>query len=480
MPFWGKLKMVDLLLWVINGAVLAYFLLLNTTYFVTCLLAWHGLSHYRQRLKLIQTQELLGVMENPSISIIAPAYNEAASCVESVHALLNLEYPDCEILLVNDGSQDATLECLQVAFELEPVAVVPMAQLATMPVKQVFKSKIYANLWVIDKVNGGKADALNTGLNFCHYPLFCAIDSDTLLERDALLRIVRPFLEDYRTVAAGGIIRIVNDCEVDKGKVKSIRLPQNYWARIQVLEYLRAFLIARVGWDQLNSLLIISGAFGLFKRTLAVEVGGYDTTTVGEDMELVVRMHRHCREKRLPYRIRFVPDPAAWTECPESLKILGRQRERWQRGLTEVMLKHKNMCLNPHQGILGWIVFPYFLLLETLGVLVEFLGYFTFPLSWLRGSLSWEYLIAFGALAFGYGTLISFFSLCLEQWVFFRYQKVGDIFRLGWIALAENVGYRQLSAWWRFKGTLKALLGFKGQWGKMERRGFQAKADSGV
>lgn len=463
------------LLWLINGGVLVYFLLLNTTYFLTCLLAWNGLRHYRQELKLIQTQELLGVAENPSISIIAPAYNEEATCVESVQALLNLEYPEYEILIVNDGSKDATLERLQAAFELIPVTVVPMAQLPSQSVKQVYKSKVHANLWVIDKVNGGKADALNTGLNFCHFPLFCAIDSDTLIERDALLRIVRPFLEDYRTVAAGGIIRIVNDCEVDRGKVEKIRLPHNFWARIQVLEYLRAFLIARVGWDQLNALLIISGAFGLFKRSLAVEVGGYDTQTVGEDMELVVRMHHHCREKQIPYRIRFVPDPAAWTECPESLKMLSRQRERWQRGLTEVMFKHKKMCLNPRQGILGLFVFPYFLLLETLGVILEFIGYFTFPLSWLQGSLSWEYLLAFGALALGYGTLISFFSLCLEAWVFFRYQKMGDMFRLAWVALAENFGYRQLSAWWRFKGTFKTLLGMQGQWGKMERKGFQAK-----
>ncbi|PIQ27077.1 glycosyl transferase [bacterium (Candidatus Blackallbacteria) CG17_big_fil_post_rev_8_21_14_2_50_48_46] len=472
------MKIYSVILYCLNTLVLLYFFLLNSTYLMTCILAFFKLKDYRHQLQLIQTQELLSMTHIPSISIIAPAYNEAATCVEAIHALLNLEYPEYEILLINDGSKDQTLEILKQAFDLHPVAVVPMADLVTQPVKQVYKSRNYPLLWVIDKENGGKADALNVGLNFCHHPLFCAIDADTLIERDALLRIVRPFLEDFSTVAAGGIIRIINDCEVEKGKVKKIVLPHNFWARIQVLEYLRAFLVARVGWDTLNALLIISGAFGLFKRSMAIEVGGYDTQTVGEDMELVVRMHRHCREEKIPYRISFVPDPVAWTECPEDLKMLSRQRERWQRGLTEVMFKHKVFLFQKRYGILGWLVFPYFFILETWGILLEFCGYFFFLISALLGKLSLEYMLAFFSLAFLYGLLISFMALFLEEFIFYRYRSLWDIAELLYISLAENFGFRQLSSYWRFKGTLKTLLGIQGQWGKMERKGFQKKSET--
>jgi cellulose synthase/poly-beta-1,6-N-acetylglucosamine synthase-like glycosyltransferase len=469
------MKTLNIIFLLINSLVLIYLFVLNSVYLLTSILAFFKLKGYRHQLELIETQELLGMSQMPSISIIAPAYNEEETCVEALYALLNLEYPEYEILFINDGSQDKTLEKLKKAFDLRPTASVPMARLTTKNVKQVYKSETYYQLWVIDKENGGKADALNVGLNFCHYPLFCAIDADTLIERDSLLRIARPFLEDYRTVATGGIIRIINNCRVEKGKVTDIRLPRNFWARIQVLEYLRAFLVARVGWNSLNGLLIISGAFGLFKRALAVEIGGYDTQTVGEDMELVVRMHRHCIQAKIPYRISFVPDPVAWTECPESLKILSRQRERWQRGLTEVMLKHKKLLFQPGSGILGWLIFPYFFFLETLGVILEFIAYFSFLISACLGLISLEFMGAFFGLSFLYGLLISFFALYLEESVFFRYNNLGDVIELIYISLAENLGFRQLSSYWRFKGTVKTLLGIKGKWGKMERKGFQRK-----
>jgi cellulose synthase/poly-beta-1,6-N-acetylglucosamine synthase-like glycosyltransferase len=321
--------------------VVAYFVLLNVSYLATTVLAYFSLRRYSRRLKAVDIEELIGMAGAPPITLIAPAYNEEATCVEATRALLTLRYPAFDVIVVNDGSRDRTVEVMIEAFDLKPAWRVPTAELASAPVRAVYRSDRHQNLWLIDKDNGGKADALNVGLNYCRTPVFCAMDADTLLEPDALIRVVRPFFENRTTVAAGGIIRIVNGSTVRLGRVDDVRLPGNLLARIQVLEYLRAFLAGRMGWSALDAMLIISGAFGLFRRETVVEAGGFATDTVGEDMELVVRLHRHCRERGIPYDIKFVPDPVAWTECPESLSVLGRQRDRWQRGLAQSLMRHR-------------------------------------------------------------------------------------------------------------------------------------------
>src|SRR5690606_9667639 len=271
----------------------------------------------------------------PPIALIAPAFNEQETAVDSVRSLLSLNYPEHEVIVVNDGSSDATVARLIEAFELRPFPKMSTFDVDTARIRATYRSRRHPNLWLVDKENGGKADALNAGLCYCRTPLFCAMDADSLLDRDALTRVVRPFLEDARTVAAGGIIRIVNGCTVEAGSVVDTRLPDSLLARFQVLEYLRAFLVGRMGWDALEGNLIISGACGIFRRSTGIAAGGSSTRTVGEDMELVVRLHEYCRDHDIPYRISFVPDPVAWTEAPESLRILGRQRDRWQRGLGE-------------------------------------------------------------------------------------------------------------------------------------------------
>jgi cellulose synthase/poly-beta-1,6-N-acetylglucosamine synthase-like glycosyltransferase len=326
---------------------------------------------------------------------------------------------------------------------------------------------------VVDKENGGKADALNAGVNYAHTELFCALDADTLLERDALGRLVRPFLEDARTVAAGGMIRIVNDSVVRVGVVSAVRLPRNLLARFQVVEYLRAFLAGRVGWDVLNAVLVISGAFGLFRRGLVVELGGFATDTVGEDMELVVRMHRHCRERRVPYRITFVADPVAWTECPETLRDLGRQRDRWQRGLMQVLWRHRKMLLNPRYGRVGLLAFPYFFFLEGLGPIVELLGYAAFAASLSIGRWYPLYALALFMVAFVFGAALSVAAVGLEELSFRRYERWRDLARLLALSLLETFGYRQLNSWWRVRGIVSALRR-RHAWGAMQRRGFQA------
>lgn len=461
--------------WLLVGAfnviVLFYFLGLNLFYLWTSLHALATLRRYAMRVRSLDLNEVLSLGGAPPITLLAPAYNEEATCVEATRSLLNLRYPDYEVVVINDGSKDRTIERLIEAFDLAPAARFPTAAIPTQAVRATLRSRVHPNLWVIDKANGGKADALNAGLNHARTPLVCAMDADSLLEREALIRIVRPFLEDDRTVAVGGIIRIANGCEVHAGSVTKVAMPRNLLAGIQVLEYLRAFLAGRVGWAAIDATLIVSGAFGLFRRGVVVAAGGFDTGTVGEDMELIVRLHRHCREQRIPYRITFVPDPVAWTECPETLRLLGRQRERWQRGLTETMVRHRRMLFNPRYGHIGTVVFPYFFFLEMFGPALETLGYVTFGVTVLGGRADATYVLAFIALAVVFGLALSLAAIALEELSFRRYPRAADLISLLALAVVETVGYRQLSTWWRTRGLVAALRGKRG-WGEMTRKGF--------
>jgi cellulose synthase/poly-beta-1,6-N-acetylglucosamine synthase-like glycosyltransferase len=468
--------MIDALWWIVygvNGLVILYFLALNGFYLSTTIFAFVSLRRYALRLKTMDLERFLRTGGAPPISLISPAYNEEATLEEAVRSLLSLNYPDFEVLVCNDGSTDGTMEVLKEAFNLEKANRVPMGNIPTAAVRGTYRSRRYPNLWVVDKENGGKADALNAGINFCRSALFCAMDADTILERDSLLRIVRPFLEDSTTVAAGGIIRIANGCTIRKGHVEEVALPDGYLARVQVLEYLRAFLAGRMGWDAIDSTLIVSGAFGIFDRSLVVKIGGYSTNTVGEDMELVVRLHRHCREQGLNYKIGFVPDPVAWTECPEDLTVLGRQRDRWQRGLLQSLLRHKVMLLNPRYGRLGLVAYPYFFFLEMLGPIVEWFGYVCFLLTVLAGRADLLYVGAFISVAFILGVVLSISAVCLEEITFRRYPARSDLIKLFWIGALENFGYRQLNTFWRVRGLYTALRG-KGGWGVMIRKGFES------
>lgn len=468
------MSLLFVVLMTLNVLNLVYLFLLNTTYLLISLLSFRALRKYSRRLKSFSVDHLLGNIGGaPPITIVVPCYNEEPTCVESVRSLLNLHYPDYEVLVVNDGSKDETLVRLIEAYELELTPRMPLSDVPTAEVKGVYKSQKFSNLWVVDKSNGGKADALNCGINFCQTPLFSAIDADSLLEADALLRVVRPFLENAHTVASGGIVRIANGCEVGHGKVTRVSLPKSLIARLQVLEYLRAFLAGRMGWSELGGTFVISGAFGLFRRSTVVELGGYDTNTVGEDMELIIRLHRHCLEADIPYEIAYIPDPVAWTQCPEDLKTLSGQRDRWQRGLMEALIKHRKMFFNPRYGRVGMLAYPYYFLLEMLGPFIELAGYVSVVITLLMGLISVPFLLAFFLVAFVYGSVISIFSLALEELTFRRYQRLGDLFGLILTAMIESFGYRQLLSWWRFRGMVRRI--FKGQtgWGKMTRTGFQ-------
>lgn len=466
--------MYRLLLWgldAFNLLVLSYFVVLNSGYVVTGLFAFSSLRRYVRRLRSLDIEDLLGSAGMPPITLIAPAYDEEPTCVEATRSLLTLRYSDFEVLVVNDGSKDQTLARLIEAFDLEPAYRLPVGDIPTTEIRGIYRSRHHAKLWVIDKANGGKADTLNAGLNYCRTPIFCAMDADSLLEREALTRIVRPFVEDARTIAAGGIIRIINGCTVHEGTVTNVHLPKELVPRFQVLEYLRAFLAGRMGWHELEATLIISGAFGVFRRDMVIAVGGYATDTVGEDMELVVRLHRHCREQKIDYTIGFVPDPVAWTECPTTLRVLSRQRDRWQRGLVETLWRHRVMLFNPRYGRIGMLAFPYFTFLEMLSPVIEVAGYLTFALAAVLGRLAPVYAVAFLTLAIGLGIGLSITAVALEELGFRRYPKRKDLYQLLWLAIAENFGYRQLTTVWRLRGLISVLRRIK-TWGRMERQGF--------
>jgi cellulose synthase/poly-beta-1,6-N-acetylglucosamine synthase-like glycosyltransferase len=410
--------------------------------------------------------------EAPPIAVLAPAYNEEITIVESVTSLLALHYPDFEVIVINDGSSDATLGAVISHFGLSRVERYHDTKVQHQPIRGLYASPRFPRLLVIDKENGGKSDALNAGINVARMPIFCSIDADSLLEPDALLRAVRPFIEDpQRTVAVGGTIRIANGSRIGSGRVSEVRLPRNLVALIQIMEYLRAFLMARLALSTMQALTVISGAFGLFQRQAAVAVGGYSHGTVGEDMELVIKLHRLMRDRKQAYRIDFIPEPVCWTEVPEDLAILGRQRARWQRGALETFFRHKAMLFNPRYGRVGFLGFGNILLVDVVGPLVEVLGYILIPALWALGILSIEYLLAFIAVTFTLGVFVSVATLILEEVELRRFPKARDLALLTLIAVAENFGYRQLANVWRLRGWWQFLRQEKG-WGKMTRKGF--------
>ncbi len=408
--------------------------------------------------------------ESVPISIISPAYNEEVTIVNSVKSLLSLQYGSFEVIVVNDGSKDSTLQALKDAFELHVIPVSIEKVIECREITGVYRSPVNRELVVVDKRNGGKADALNAGINVSRYPIFCAIDADSVIESEALLRITRPFLEKPHTTAAvGGIVRVANGCNIEDGYVRRVDLSKNWLALIQTVEYLRAFLFGRTGWAMLGGLLIISGAFGVFQKSTVIEVGGYAHDTVGEDMELVTRLHHLLRKTGRKYEISFMPDPICWTEVPESLRVLARQRNRWHRGLMDSLIRHREMFFNPKYGTIGMIAFPYFFFFEMLGPVVELSGYIIVPLSFVFGQLNLQFFLLFLSLAILLGIVLSTASVILDELTFRRYPDIHDLAKLMLATVSENFGYRQLHTWWRFTGIVDYLRK-KQSWGSMERK----------
>jgi cellulose synthase/poly-beta-1,6-N-acetylglucosamine synthase-like glycosyltransferase len=407
----------------------------------------------------------------PPISILVPAFNEAAGITDSVRSLLALEYPAFEIVVVSDGSSDGTIGKLVEAFDLEQRQRPTPPFVSHKPIRGVYGPRGQLNLLVLDKENGGKADALNAGMNFAEYPLVCAIDADSVLEQDALVKAAMPFLDDpVGTVATGGLVRVANGCRVEQGRMMEAGLPRTALPMFQVVEYLRAFFGARTGWSAVNGLLIVSGAFGLFRKDAVVAAGGWSTDTVGEDMELVVRLHQTMRDRRRPCRIVYVPDPVCWTEAPESARVLRRQRRRWQRGSAETLLMHPRMLGNPRYRAAGVLGMPALVLFELLGPAIELSGYLVAVAAILTGGLGGESFVLFLAISVLYGLILSFGAIAIEDASFGRHPGWDQLGRIMLFATLENAGYRQLGHLWRIEGFWQLVR--KGEWGAMERTGF--------
>lgn len=452
--------------------ILVYFVIVNAFYGVQLLSAFFAMREHRLKVWNEARWKFLGSDVAPKVSILAPAYNEAATVAESVRALLTLHYHNLELVVINDGSKDDTVGVLTRTFAMKEVFPAFEATIAHAPIRATYRAREYPNLVVVDKENGGKADALNAGLNVATGDLVCAIDADTIIEPDSLQRLLRSFLLRDDVVAAGGTIRIANGCRIEHGRVTEVRAPRTAIAGMQVVEYLRAFLFGRLGWNRLGGNLIISGAFGLFRRDAILAVGGYLHGTVGEDMELVVRLRRRGYETNSRKHIDFIPDPVAWTEAPETLRVLGRQRDRWHRGLAEVLWKHRRVMFNPRYGSMGLVVYPYFVFVELLAPVIEALGLAGLIAGLIVGALNVPFAILFFLVAYGLGFLLSLYTVVLEEINFHRYKTIRDrLVLIGW-AFLENFGYRQLTVVWRLRG----LLGYiqkKREWGAMERRGFR-------
>lgn len=461
---WGGVLMA------IGWMVLGYMVLVISFYSLLLLISFVQLRKTYQLDEREPYEELLHLHQTKPVSILVPAYNESVGIMATVRSLLSIEYPEYEIIIVNDGSTDDSLEKLIESFQLVKIKWVIRRQLDTKQVKGVYQSRIYKNLLVVDKENGGKADALNAGINVSNYPYFCSIDGDSVLERTAFLKVMKPIIEsDGEVIASGGSIRIANGCEIESGEIVKVGLSRSPIVVMQVIEYLRAFLMGRIGLSRHNLLLIVSGAFGVFSKRWVVEAGGY-SHTVGEDMELVVRLHRYVKEQKANKKIVYVPDPVSWTEAPESLKYLRRQRRRWHRGLFESLWIHRRLIFNPKYGSIGMVSIPYFLIIEFLGPVVELMGYLVMILSIFFGGVYLEFAILLFLLSVLYGSILSMASVLLEEWTIRKYPKAADITRLFFYSLTETLWYRPLTVLWRCEGILDVLRRKTG-WGEMARKG---------
>lgn len=466
-------SIVDGLILFFGWLIFIYMAVVILTYSMMLFAALLQLKKEHRLDKNIQKEDDIVRDHSLPVTIIVPAYNEEVGIIDSVSSLLSLHYAETELIVVNDGSTDKTQEKLIEYFEMVHVPKVIRKQLQTKPILNVYQSKKHPHLWLIEKENGGKADALNAGINMSRYPYFCSIDGDSLLDESSLLRVMNP-LRRKEVIAAGGNVRIANGNNIHMGSVFQTRLSDVAIVVMQVIEYFRAFLMGRIALSRFNLNLIISGAFSVFQKEFVIQVGGYSKHMIGEDMELVVKLHRYIKENNLKKRIEFVPDPVCWTEAPESFSILRRQRRRWQQGLMESLWKHKRMTFNPKYGLIGILSFPYYWLVEALGPIIEFGGYIYLIVAFFLGNIYFEFAVALLLLFILYGTIFSIASILLDAWALNSYPKVRDVTRLVIFSLSEVFWYKPLTLFWRMEGIVSFLLK-RSEWGDMKRIGLAKK-----
>lgn len=432
---------------------------------------------FRNRLSLhaIDSEPVGATHLYKPVTLILPAYNEEKVIVDCVRTALKLEYPSLEVVVVCDGPKDRTFEVMVESFNLKATEPSLRQDIKTKPIKKVMVNPAYPNLRVILKENGGKADALNVGINAARSPLVCCCDADTLIESDALYRLARPFRDNPATIAAAGALALTNGAEFDGGRLVRNSAPGNWLARVQTVEYIRAFYFGRMGFEALGAMLLISGAFGLFDRHAIVSAGGYYTGTQGEDMELVVRLHRYCYEHNRQYEMAYVPDAVAWTEAPEDLKSLKGQRMRWQRGLCETLWRHRKMAISPGMGTPSWLGYTYFMLYEGLAPLIELTGYTLTIVLGLMGLLAWQAVVAMTVFAISASLLATFAALYEQQLLRPIFTQRSDLGKIMLAVILELVAFRPIGLIWRTRAIWQILTRKKIGWGTLERKGFLVK-----
>ena len=436
-----------------------------------------ALRKYLRKNSYVNYNSLVLSPLSPKISIIAPAFNESKTIIDNVRTLLSLYYNNFEVILVNDGSTDNTFEKVKEAFDLDRVNYYFDYRIPCERIKGVYKSKdpSYNRLTVIDKNNGGKADSLNAGINICKSSLFVSIDADSIIEADSILKLVKPFLEEKesKVIGTGGVIRIVNSCDIERGHIREIHVPRQILPRLQVLDYTRAFLLGRMAWSQLDGLMLISGAMGIFDRETVIKAGGYSIKTVGEDMELVLRMRRYMAERDQKYEVTYIPDPLCWTEVPSDLKSLRKQRTRWTRGLAESLITHRKMFFNKNYGRLGMLGFPYWFFFEWLSPLIAFGGFIYTLFLIITNAINWPFYLLLFLFVYSFAVLLSTWAVLFEEITFHKYRRKRDVFKLIATAFIEPFFY-PVHTYFAVRGNIEALRGKKG-WGKAERSGFDMK-----
>lgn len=463
--------MFKLIIEYLNIFFMYYIFIYSVIFFISTISSVLELYDSRRKKKFLNEISIKSRENYIPISILVPAYNEEETVVDCIKSLSYLDYPEYEIIVIDDGSKDSTSKVVIEGFNLKKIARPIRRVVQCEKEESVYEGYTFNNkkITLVRKKNGGKADALNMGINISKYPLFVSLDADSILQRDSLSNIVRPFMEDYTTVAVGGNIKVANQVVLDKGEVVKTYSPKKLLVIFQLIEYYRVFLTTRVWFNRFNGNLIISGAFGLFKKSSVLNIGGYDTNTVGEDMDLVVKLHSFYRKNRLPYNIKYAYDAICWSQVPEKYKDFKNQRRRWHIGLMTSLINHKYILLNPKYGLIGVFSFLYFLIYELLSCILDIVGIVIVILSYFTGILSIDFLFVFFIFYITYGVAISVTSIMLENYVFNHIPSVWTILKLILLSIIECCGYRQICSWCRLTG----IIGYrkrKHEWNKISRK----------